>query len=139
MTPRALAAGAVAIVLCVLPGRAAEKLRAPGSFADIADPKQRSMALFAEAGKVLLHARCVNCHPASDRPRQGDERRLHEPPVRRGSGGHGVPAMRCTSCHTSANFDPAGVPGEAHWALAPVSMAWAGRVGIRMSTRRTGN
>jgi hypothetical protein len=102
-------------------------LRGPGSFSDIADPKQRSAALFGEAGKVLLHPRCVNCHPATDRPRQGDDRRPHEPPVRRGSDGHGVPAMRCASCHTSANFDPARVPGNSHWALAPASMAWEGR------------
>ena len=35
--------------------------------------RQRSVALFAELGKVLTHPRCVNCHPAGDRPRQGDE------------------------------------------------------------------
>lgn len=128
MTPRAFAVAAALLVLPGLPsGRAAETLKDPRSFADIADPKQRSAALFAEAGKVLLHPRCVNCHPITDRPRQGDDRRLHEPPVRRGSGGHGVSAMRCNTCHTAANFDPGRVPGSAHWALAPASMAWEGR------------
>src|ERR1051325_5524619 len=47
-------------------------LAAPESFASIADPEQRSAALFNELGKVLTHQRCVNCHPAGDRPHQGD-------------------------------------------------------------------
>jgi hypothetical protein len=34
--------------------------------------------------------------------------------------------MRCTACHTAANFDPAGIPGNPHWHLAPASMAWEG-------------
>ena len=97
------------------------------SFADIADPARRSAALFSEAGKVLLSPRCVNCHPASDRPLQGDTGRPHEPPVRRGADGHGVPAMRCMTCHTSSNYDAVGMPGHSHWALAPASMAWEGR------------
>lgn len=116
-----------AIVLGGYGGADAETLRAVSSFSDVDDAKARSVALFTEAGKVLLHPRCLNCHPSTARPRQGDARVLHEPPVRRGPGGHGVTAMRCSTCHTSANFDPAGVPGAAHWALAPASMAWEGR------------
>jgi hypothetical protein len=27
-------------------------------------------------------------------------------------------------CHQDANFDPAGVPGHAHWHLTPREMAW---------------
>ena len=42
------------------------------SFDAIGDTAARSAALFTEAGKVLTHARCVNCHPAGDRPRSGD-------------------------------------------------------------------
>src|ERR1700758_671588 len=74
---------------------APDNLAAPESFATIADSAARSAALFTEAGKVLTHPRCVNCHPAGDRPRQGDVRRLHQPPVARGDDGFGVPAMRC--------------------------------------------
>ncbi len=103
-----------------------QALRNVDGFADIRDPAQRSAALFREAGKVLLSPRCVNCHPATDRPLQADGR-PHEPPVRRGADGHGVPAMRCTTCHTSSNYDAVGMPGQAHWALAPASMAWEGR------------
>jgi hypothetical protein len=116
-----------AVVLRGFGGADAETLRAVSSFSDVADPKARSAALFTEAGKVLLHPRCLNCHPSTARPRQGDARVLHEPPVRRGPGGHGVTAMRCAACHTSANFDPGGVPGAEHWALAPASMAWEGQ------------
>jgi mono/diheme cytochrome c family protein len=102
-------------------------LRPVAAFADIKDPARRSAALFAEAGKVLLHARCVNCHPATDRPLQGIQGRPHEPRVRRGTDGHGVTAMRCAACHTAANYDAVGMPGNPHWGLAPASMAWEGR------------
>jgi hypothetical protein len=75
----------------------------------------------------LTHPRCVNCHPAGDRPRQGDQGRLHQPPVERGPDGHGLAAMRCSSCHQQGNFDPARMPGHPHWQLAPREMAWEGR------------
>ena len=77
--------------------------------------------------KVLTHARCVNCHPAGDRPRQTDERRLHQPPVERGVDGHGTEVMRCSICHQNANFDPGRVPGHPEWHLAPREMAWEGK------------
>jgi hypothetical protein len=102
----------------------ADTLAAPESFAAISDAAARSAALFTEAGKVLTSPRCVNCHPAGDRPLQGDARRLHQPPVERGSDGFGAVSMRCATCHQSANFDPAGVPGHPHWHLAPSEMAW---------------
>src|SRR6266536_2045055 len=65
-------------------------LRPVSAFANIGDPHARAVALFEEAGKVLTHARCVNCHPASDRPRQTDARRPHQPLVVRGADGHGA-------------------------------------------------
>jgi hypothetical protein len=99
-------------------------LATPESFANISDEAARSAALFAEAGKVLTSPRCVNCHPAGDRPLQGEARRLHQPPVERGRDGFGAVPMRCATCHQSANFDPAGVPGHPHWHLAPSEMAW---------------
>jgi hypothetical protein len=45
-------------------------LQSPAAFSAIADPAMRSRALFTEAPKVLTHPRCVNCHPATDRPLQ---------------------------------------------------------------------
>jgi mono/diheme cytochrome c family protein len=106
---------------------ASDKLASPDSFASIASPEERSVAYFVELGKVLTHPRCVNCHPAGDRPRQGDEGRLHQPPVARGADGHGLAAMRCSSCHQNANFDPGRVPGHPEWHLAPREMAWEGK------------
>ncbi len=76
---------------------------------------------------MLTHQRCVNCHPAGDRPRQGDASRLHQPPVERGADGFGLPAMRCPICHQGANFEPARVPGDPAWHLAPRDMAWEGK------------
>jgi hypothetical protein len=89
-----------------------DSLASPESFASIADPAARSAAMFVELGKVLTSPRCVNCHPAGDHPRQGEQGRLHQPPVERGADGHGLPAMRCSICHQQANFDPARVPGH---------------------------
>ena len=105
----------------------ATELRPVTSFADIADTQARSVALFEEAGKVLQHPRCMNCHPVGDRPRQTDQRSLHQPLVVRGKDGHGAPGMACATCHGGANFDPSRVPGDPHWALAPASMAWEGK------------
>jgi hypothetical protein len=102
-------------------------LAGPQSFDSIADTKARSAAIFTELGKVLTHPRCMNCHPAGDRPRQGDTRRLHQPPVARGPDGHGTETMRCDMCHQQANFDPGRMPGHPLWHLAPREMAWEGK------------
>jgi hypothetical protein len=104
-----------------------DSLAPPQSFDAIGDSAKRSVALFTELGKVLTHPRCVNCHPASDHPRQGEMGRPHQPPVERGADGHGLPAMRCPSCHQHANFDPGRVPGHPEWHLAPREMAWEGK------------
>jgi hypothetical protein len=97
-------------------------LRAPDAFASITDRARRSAALFVEAGKVLQHPRCQNCHSGDDRPRQSDGR-PHSPPVRGGADGVGVPGLRCAACHGEANYDAAGMPGVANWHLAPASMS----------------
>ncbi len=101
-------------------------LATPESFDGIGDTAARSVALFTEAAKVLTSPRCLNCHPAGDRPLQGETHRLHQPPVERGSDGFGAVTMRCATCHQSANFDPAGMPGHPHWHLAPAR--WPGRI-----------
>jgi hypothetical protein len=102
-------------------------LAAPESFASIADVEKRSVAYFTELGKVLTHPRCVNCHPAGDRPRQGELGRLHQPPVERGPDGRGLETMRCAICHQGANFEPGRVPGHPEWHLAPREMGWEGK------------
>lgn len=104
---------------------APEVLRAPEDFAKIPDATERSRALFAEAGKVLTHARCTNCHPAGDSPTQGAAK-PHDPPVTRGAGGFGTFLVACHSCHQDANGADAPIPGAPLWHLAPREMGWAG-------------
>src|SRR5260370_4294101 len=104
----------------------ARELRPAASFAGITNRRARSIALFEEMSKVLRHPRCMNCHPASDRPTQTDAMRPHQPLVVRGIDGHGAPGLPCATCHHAANFDPAGIPGHPDWHLAPASMAWQG-------------
>lgn len=104
-----------------------DQLAAPSAFAGIADRAARSRAIFGEAAKVFTHARCVNCHPPDDSPRQGDLHRLHDPPVVRGAANRGVPAMECGTCHQDANLPLARVPGAPNWSLAPLAMAWLGK------------
>ncbi|HEY2185610.1 MAG TPA: Isoquinoline 1-oxidoreductase subunit, partial [Xanthobacteraceae bacterium] len=70
-----------------------DSLAAPESFAALDDTAARSAAMFTELGKVLTYPRCLNCHPAGDRPRQGEQSRLHQPPVERGSDDRGLAAM----------------------------------------------
>jgi hypothetical protein len=95
------------------------------AFADIADDTQRARALFAEIGKVIQHPRCVNCHPLSERPLQGEAGALHQPLVVRGAGGMGAAGMMCITCHNAENFR--NVPGHPRWHLAPAEMAWEGK------------
>jgi hypothetical protein len=102
-------------------------LKPAASFASIRDQRARSVALFTEAGKVLQHPRCLNCHPAGDRPTQTDAMRPHQPLVVRGDSDIGAVGMMCTTCHHAENFDAAGVPGNPQWHLAPISMAWQGK------------
>ena len=65
-------------------------LRSPSKFAGIKNRNRRSIALFTEAGKVLTHPRCVNCHPDGDEPGQGERGVPHQPWVQRGEDGQGV-------------------------------------------------
>ena len=106
---------------------AAQKLKPVSAFDAIADKQERAVAIFNEAGKVIQHPRCVNCHPAGDRPLQGEDGHPHQPLVVRGADNFGAIGMRCTTCHGPANFDPGGVPGNPKWHLAPIEMAWVGK------------
>ncbi|TXR46884.1 Isoquinoline 1-oxidoreductase subunit [Phyllobacterium endophyticum] len=116
------------------PAPAKEELKPASSFQSIADEKQRSVALFEEAGKVIEHPRCVNCHPASDRPLQDISMHPHQPPVLRGEGGMGKPGMQCNTCHGAENVNIIAqsetiksIPGNPNWHLAPIEMAWEGK------------
>jgi len=109
-------------------------LRSPSEFSAIQDTQARSRALFTEAAKVIMNPRCMNCHPATDRPLQGNDQHVHMPLVTRGSDGGGVAGNTCTACHTQRNFtlvDAAStyksIPGHPRWGLAPIEMAWEGK------------
>ncbi len=106
----------------------ADTLRPAASFAEIKDRRARSVALFQEAGKVIQSPRCLNCHPATERPTQTETMRPHIPLVVRGPDGFGAEGgLRCGTCHHAENFDPAGVPGNPEWHLAPAEQAWQGK------------
>ena len=81
---------------------------------------------FSTMMKVLTHKRCVNCHPAGDRPHQGEDSHVHNFDVQRGKDNHGVAALRCETCHQNENNEYSGVPGAPEWSLAPIAMAWEG-------------
>lgn len=67
---------------------------------------------------VLQHPRCMNCHPAGDAPLQGDESLPHAQNVQRGPDGQGLFAMRCATCHQTANTPGAHLPpGAPNWHL----------------------
>ncbi len=107
-------------------------LRDAKSFDSIADPGQRSVALFEEAGKVIQNPRCMNCHPAGGRPTQGVDMHPHNPPVVRGEGDMGAAGMQCATCHLEANTPIRtasihSVPGNPQWRLAPIEQAWQGK------------
>jgi hypothetical protein len=89
---------------------AANALRPVTAFAVIADDRARAIALFQEAGKVIAHPRCMNCHPAGDSPTQTERMQPHLPLVVRGADGHGAPGMMCATCHHAANYDIPGCP-----------------------------
>ena len=131
-------AGAASIALVAAGGLhaqqpAAERLRPVAAFDSITDEAARSVALFEEAGKVIQHPRCVNCHPATDRPLQGIAMQPHQPPVSRGADDLGMIGMRCTTCHGPENVallgqadDIRSIPGHPEWHVAPIEMAWEG-------------
>jgi hypothetical protein len=113
-------------------GAAASDLRPPSAFASVRDKKQRSVALFTEAAKVIQGPRCLNCHPAQRIPTQGDDLHAHVPYMEGGPGDRGVKGLPCASCHGQENVATLSdkiqtVPGNPHWGLAPASMAWQGK------------
>jgi hypothetical protein len=121
----AIAASAAGLTAEAVSNTPTDSLASVESFSSISDQETRSAAYFTELGKVLTSPRCLNCHPAGDRPRQGDAARPHQPPVFRGADGFGLPALRCPICHQAANFG--AVPGNPIWHLAPHEMAWEGK------------
>jgi len=100
-------------------------LQPPSVFAAISDPAERSRAIFSEVAKVLTNPRCMNCHPATDRLLQGNDKHPHRPVATRDT--------LCVTCHTDRNFtlheeaSYRSIPGHPRWMAAPIEMAWEGK------------
>lgn len=84
---------------------------------------QAGKEAFADVASVLQSPRCVNCHPAGNRPMQTDESRPHSFAISRTSTESG---LECATCHREQNSEAWGVeggpPGSPHWGLPPADM-----------------
>src|ERR1700693_1312877 len=111
--PSSVKARLIFIVLAGTAGSlaAAEDWAAPETFASITNQSERSRALFVEAGRVLQHPRCLNCHPVGERPTQGNDGHPHSPLVVRGPDDKGAIGLRCAPCHPDGSCEPSPVPG----------------------------
>jgi hypothetical protein len=89
----------------------------------VATEAAESRAAFLAAYQVLMHPRCLNCHPAGDAPLQGDDSHPHLQNVQRGPDGKGLYAMKCASCHQWKNLPGEHMPpGHPEWHLPPQEM-----------------
>lgn len=79
-----------------------------------------SRAAFLEVYKVLMHPRCMNCHPNGDKPLQGEDSHVHTMNVKRGDTGMGKYALKCGNCHQDKNVAGLNMPpGNPNWHLPP--------------------
>jgi hypothetical protein len=75
-------------------------------------------AAFVDVYKVLMHPRCMNCHPSGDAPLQGDDSHVHVQNVKRGEDGKGKYALKCANCHQDTNLAGENMPpGNPTWHL----------------------
>jgi hypothetical protein len=122
---RCVAASAAAATIC-LAMLALESMRSAPAAAQEGDQRvtaEQSAAAFLEVYKVLMHPRCMNCHPAGDAPLQGDDSHVHIQLVTRGADGRGKYALKCTNCHQDHNLPGENMPpGNPVWHLPPADM-----------------
>jgi hypothetical protein len=77
-----------------------------------------SRTAFLEVYRVLMHPRCMNCHPSGDAPLQGDDSHPHIQNVQRGKDGKGKYALKCANCHQEKNLPGENMPpGNPNWHL----------------------
>ncbi len=82
-----------------------------------------SVQAFEKVYTVLMSPRCMNCHPAGNRPLQGDDSHVHIMNVQRGNDGKGVYALKCSNCHQPQNTPGLHTPpGNPKWQLPPADM-----------------
>ncbi len=84
---------------------------------------ERGKEAWSDVYAVLMSPRCMNCHPAGDRPLQTDDSKPHAMNVSRKSVENG---LDCSTCHAEKNADELGVdggpPGAPHWGLPDEDM-----------------
>ena len=100
--------------------------------------EKESAEAFKEAYKVLMHPRCMNCHPSGDAPLQGDDSHIHTQNVTRGKDGKGVYAMKCSNCHQKENTAGLNMPpGNPNWHLPPANMkmVFQGKTPAQLATQ----
>lgn len=123
-----LAASALALASAYPPKRPSARLPAV-SFVGKKD-SAASVKAFQGVYKVLMSPRCLNCHPAGDRPLQGEDSHVHAMNVQRGLDGQGISALRCANCHQDKNLPGLHLPpGNPKWGLPPArtKMVFQGR------------
>jgi cytochrome c5 len=109
------------LVLCAALAAAATLSVRPDAAA-VAQPAEKddagARAAFVEVYKVLMHPRCMNCHPSGDSPLQGDDSHVHLQNAKRGADGKGKYALKCANCHQDVNLPGANMPpGNPAWHL----------------------
>lgn len=88
------------------------------AYAQKQDSSAASAKAFLKASKVLLHPRCVNCHPEGDHPLTGDQSLPHPMNIERGPDGIGIAGLSCSGCHQDRNLPGEhSPPGASEWDL----------------------
>lgn len=77
---------------------------------------EEGLAAFEDIFAVSTHPRCLNCHPDSDTPYQGDDSTPHTMNITRTSPAQGV---HCQQCH------PSTAVGDGAWPLPPADPVWS--------------
>jgi hypothetical protein len=84
---------------------------------------ERGKEAWGDVYGVLMSPRCMNCHPAGDRPLQTDDSKPHAMNISRKSVDNG---LKCSTCHQEENADELGAaggpPGAPHWGLPDKDM-----------------
>lgn len=114
----------------VVRGAACGLLIYAAQFPAAAQKPEVAAAAFEAIVPVLRHPRCMNCHSAGNVPRQGDDGHPHTMQIRRGPGGDGLNAVKCSTCHQEHNtVGLHAPPGAPEWRLPSpeMPMIWEGR------------
>ncbi len=98
-------------------------LIAHSAYAQTQKDHTSSANAFLKASRVLLHPRCMNCHPEGDHPLVSDNSLPHPMNIERGPEGMGVAGLPCSGCHQDKNSPGEhSPPGAPDWHLPPMKM-----------------